>query len=125
VAIWGTNAEKNGAASAALTGPGRRVLVQHCAVADEAAVDGAFAETVKTLGRVDACFVNAGVSGRSAGQGCVDMTTAEWLRMLAVNLDGRRARRHLGPGARRALRRLLHFLTRRHARRSGPRRRGR
>jgi hypothetical protein len=31
------------------------VLVQHCDVAEEAAVEHAFAETVKTLGRVDAC----------------------------------------------------------------------
>src|SRR5689334_854961 len=100
VAIWGTSAEKNRAAEAALARHGGRVLVQACDVADEAAVDRAFAETVKTLGRVDTCFVNAGVSGRSAGQGFVDMTTAEWRRVLGVNLDGafftlRAAARHM------------------------------
>jgi len=69
VAIWGTSADKNRAAERALTKHGGRVLVQACDVADEAAVDRAFAETVATLGRVDACFANAGVGGRSAGQG--------------------------------------------------------
>jgi len=100
VAIWGTSAAKNRAAEAALIAHGGRVLVQHCDVAEEAAVERAFAETVTTLGRVDACFVNAGVSGRSAGQGFVDMTTAEWRRVLGVNLDGafftlRAAARHM------------------------------
>jgi NAD(P)-dependent dehydrogenase (short-subunit alcohol dehydrogenase family) len=100
VAIWGTSAEKNRAAEAALIAHGGRVLVQHCDVAEEAAVERAFAETVTALGRVDACFVNAGVGGRSAGQGFVDMTTAEWRRVLGVNLDGafftlRAAARHM------------------------------
>jgi NAD(P)-dependent dehydrogenase (short-subunit alcohol dehydrogenase family) len=100
VAIWGTNADKNRAAQTALTKHGGRVLVQACDVADEAAVERAFAETVATLGRVDACFANAGVGGRSGGQGFVDMTTAEWRRVLSVNLDGafftlRAAARHM------------------------------
>jgi NAD(P)-dependent dehydrogenase (short-subunit alcohol dehydrogenase family) len=100
VAVWGTSAEKNRAAEAALVKRGGRVLVLACDVADEAAVDAAFAETVRALGRVDACFANAGVSGRSAGQGFVDMTTTEWRRVLSVNLDGafftlRAAARHM------------------------------
>jgi len=100
VAIWGTSADKNRAAERALSKHGGRVLVQVCDVADEGAVDRAFAETVATLGRVDACFANAGVGGRSAGQGFVDMTTAEWRRVLSVNLDGafftlRAAARHM------------------------------
>ena len=41
-----------------------RVLAMRCDVSDEAAVERAFAETVSALGRVDACFVNAGVPGR-------------------------------------------------------------
>jgi NAD(P)-dependent dehydrogenase (short-subunit alcohol dehydrogenase family) len=100
VAIWGTSAEKNRAAEATLGKHGGRVLALACDVADEAAVDRAFAETVRALGRVDACFANAGVSGRSAGQGFVDMTAAEWRRVLSVNLDGafftlRAAARHM------------------------------
>jgi NAD(P)-dependent dehydrogenase (short-subunit alcohol dehydrogenase family) len=100
VAVWGSNADKNRAAEAALAKHGGRVLALRCDVADEAAVDAAFAETLRALGRVDACFVNAGVSGRSAGQGFVDMTAAEWRRVLSVNLDGafftlRAAARHM------------------------------
>src|SRR5882672_8464342 len=72
VAVWGTNPEKNRAAETALTGHGGRVLVQHCDVADEGAVDRAFAETVKTLGHVDACFVVtaslAAISGQARGE---------------------------------------------------------
>jgi NAD(P)-dependent dehydrogenase (short-subunit alcohol dehydrogenase family) len=100
VAIWGTSVEKNRAAEAALVKHGGRVLTLACDVADEVAVDAAFGHTVRALGRVDACFVNAGVGGRSAGQGFVDMTTAEWRRVLSVNLDGafftlRAAARHM------------------------------
>jgi NAD(P)-dependent dehydrogenase (short-subunit alcohol dehydrogenase family) len=100
VAIWGTSSAKNATAAAALREHGGRVLALACDVADEAAVERAFADTVAALGRVDACFANAGVSGRSAGQGFVDMTTAEWRRVLAVNLDGafftlRAAARHM------------------------------
>jgi NAD(P)-dependent dehydrogenase (short-subunit alcohol dehydrogenase family) len=100
VAIWGTSTEKNRAAEAALAKHGGRVLVLACDVANEAAVDAAFADTVRALGRVDTCFANAGVSGRSSGQGFVDMTAEEWRRVLAVNLDGafftlRAAARHM------------------------------
>ena len=98
VAIWGTNAEKNRAAERALTKHDGRVLVQACDVADEAAVERTFAETVATLGRVDACFANAGVGGRSGGQGFVDMTTAEWRcgcsASTSTGRSSRYARRH-------------------------------
>jgi len=101
VCVWGTNGEKNAAATARLDKHGGRTLALRCDVADEAAVDGAFAETVKALGRVDACFVNAGVSGRGGGGGgFANMTTAEWRRVMGVNLDGafftlRAAARHM------------------------------
>ena len=52
-----------------------------CDVGDEAAVERAFAETLATLGRVDACFVNAGVGGRREVQSFMEMTTAEWRRV--------------------------------------------
>lgn len=101
VCVWGTNHEKNAAATARLDKHGGRTLALRCDVADEAAVDEAFAETVKALGRVDACFVNAGVSGRGGGGGgFANMTTAEWRRVMGVNLDGafftlRAAARHM------------------------------
>jgi NAD(P)-dependent dehydrogenase (short-subunit alcohol dehydrogenase family) len=99
VAIWGTSAAKNEAAKAALAKTGRRVLALQCDVSDEAAVDAAFAETVKVLGRVDGCFANAGVSGRGTAS-FLEMTSEEWRRVLKVNLDGcfftfRAAARHM------------------------------
>jgi NAD(P)-dependent dehydrogenase (short-subunit alcohol dehydrogenase family) len=87
VAIWGTSATKNATARAELERTGRRVLALACDVGDEAAVTAAFAETVETLGRVDGCFANAGVSGRGLAS-FLDMTTEEWNRVLRVNLHG-------------------------------------
>jgi NAD(P)-dependent dehydrogenase (short-subunit alcohol dehydrogenase family) len=88
VCIWGTNADKNAAAEAQLKKHGRRVLALQCDVGDEAAVNAAFAKTVATLGRVDGCFANAGVSGRGGAPSFADMTTEEWNRVMRVNLDG-------------------------------------
>jgi NAD(P)-dependent dehydrogenase (short-subunit alcohol dehydrogenase family) len=92
VAIWGTNEGKNAAAleqlrAALPAGGSARALAQRCDVSDEAAVGRAFGEAVEALGRVDACFANAGVgSGRSMA--FAEMTLAEWRRVLDVNLDG-------------------------------------
>lgn len=87
VAIWGTNADKNEAARQELVKTGRRILALQCDVGDEAAVEAAFAQTVASLGRVDGCFANAGVSGRGL-KSFLDMTSEEWHRVLRVNLDG-------------------------------------
>src|SRR6266571_2934649 len=90
-----------GAAVARLEGHGGKALALRCDVSDEAAVDRCFAETVKALGRVDAFFANAGVSGRGGSTGgFAQMTTAEWRRVMSVNLDGaffslRAAARHM------------------------------
>ena len=87
VAIWGTNATKNAAAQAELAETGRKVLALVCDVSDEKAVEAAFAETLRVLGRVDGCFANAGVSGRGTAS-FVEMKSEEWRRVLKVNLDG-------------------------------------
>ncbi len=99
VAIWGTNSAKNATAKAALETTGRRIETFICDVGDEAAVETAFAATVAAMGKVDACFANAGVSGRG-GKAFIDMDTDEWRRVMRVNLDGafftfRAAARHL------------------------------
>jgi NAD(P)-dependent dehydrogenase (short-subunit alcohol dehydrogenase family) len=99
VAIWGTSANKNVAAKAAIAATGRNVLALECDVSDEKAVDAAFAETLARLGRVDGCFANAGVSGRGTAS-FMDMASEEWHRVLKVNLDGafytfRAAARHM------------------------------
>lgn len=88
VCIWGTNATKNAAAKAQLEKTGRKIVTLECDVGDEAAVKAAFDKTVAALGRVDGCFANAGVSGRSGGTSFADMTSEEWHRVLRVNLDG-------------------------------------
>ena len=100
VAIWGTNAAKNAAAREEIALSGRRVIALECDVGDEAAVDACFVRTVETLGRVDGCFANAGVSGRSGGKPFFEMQAAEWHRVTRVNLDGafytlRAASRHM------------------------------
>jgi NAD(P)-dependent dehydrogenase (short-subunit alcohol dehydrogenase family) len=99
IAIWGTNAAKNAAAKEQLARTGRKVLALQCDVGDEKAVDAAMAETIATLGRVDGCFANAGVSGRGTAA-FMQMTSDEWHRVLRVNLDGafytlRAAARHM------------------------------
>ena len=97
VCLWGSNADKNAAARATLTAHGTRVVALACDVGDEAAVDRAFAATLAELGRVDACFANAGIGGAAP---FVDMTADEWHRVLRINLDGvfftlRAAARHM------------------------------
>jgi NAD(P)-dependent dehydrogenase (short-subunit alcohol dehydrogenase family) len=99
IAIWGTNPEKNAAARAQLERTGRRVLALECDVAEEDQVEAAFAETLKTLGRVDGCFANAGISGGRSGP-FVERTKEQWDRVLRVNLTGafltfRAAARHM------------------------------
>jgi hypothetical protein len=101
VAIWGSNAGKTERARAQLAAdcddPGR---VHACVgdVGDEAQVEASFAASVAALGRVDACFANAGVL--SDGVPLLDMTLEEFRRVLRVNVEGvfltlRAAARHM------------------------------
>lgn len=87
VAIWGTNPAKNAAAQRELEATGRRVLAHNCDVGDEQAVERTFAEIVRTLGRIDGCFANAGVSGRGS-RSFLEISAEEWHRVLRVNLHG-------------------------------------
>ena len=86
IAIWGTNADKNRAARAEIEAMGVRVTDFICDVGDQAQVEASFAATLEALGRVDSCFVNAGVGGQA--ESFVSMTDDEWHRVLRVNLDG-------------------------------------
>ena len=88
VAIWGTNAERNAAAAAELSqgSADAPVAAFQVDVSDEAAVNEGVARTLETFGKIDSCFANAGVAGRPSP---IDsMTTAEWRRVMSVNLDG-------------------------------------
>lgn len=101
VSIWGSRAEKTEAARAALAaecGDAARVHAQVCNVGDEAQVQQAFDATVAALGRVDACFANAGVSGK--GVTMMDMGLEEFRRVQRINVEGvfltfRAAARHM------------------------------
>ncbi len=101
VSIWGSNAAKTERAHAELAdqcGDARRVHHAVCDVGDEAQVGGAFAASVAALGHVDACFANAGVSGK--GSPMVEMTLDEFRRVQRVNVEGvfltfRAAARHM------------------------------
>ncbi len=101
VVIWGSNPDKTAKACSALAadcGDAARVHALVCNVADEAQVDICFAESVALLGRVDACFANAGVSGK--GTKLVDMGLDEFRRVQRVNVEGvfltfRAAARHM------------------------------
>jgi NAD(P)-dependent dehydrogenase (short-subunit alcohol dehydrogenase family) len=98
VVIWGSNEAKLAAAEAQLARQGGRVLAQRCDVADEEAVEASFAAALERMGRIDACFANAGVSQRRAP--LHELATAEWRRVLGINLDGafftlRAASRHM------------------------------
>lgn len=98
VCLWGTNADKNAKALDSLAKIGPKVTAQVCDVADEAAVEAAFAETLAAHGRIDGCFANAGVGGR--GTGFEGMTREEWDFIIGVNQTGvfhtfRAAARHM------------------------------
>ncbi len=86
VAIWGTNPDKNERAIEQLGKYDVELLSIVCDVSDEHAVVDAMAETVEELGRIDSVFVNAGVGG--AARSFLEMTSEEWRRVMAVNLDG-------------------------------------
>jgi len=98
VVIWGSNPDKNAAAEESLAAHKVRVLAQRCDVADEQQVEDAFAAALAKMGRIDGCFANAGV-GQKHGP-FHELESAEWKRVLGVNLDGafytlRAAARHM------------------------------
>ena len=79
-------------------GHGTRVSAKVCNVADEAAVDRCFAETVESSAASTAASPTPASAGATAAFD--DMTTEEWNRIMAVNLDGvfwtfRAAARHM------------------------------
>ena len=86
VAIWGTNTLKNERAAEQVSRHGTKVLALQCDVGDHQAVIDSMHRTVTELGRLDSCFVNAGVGGQA--ESFVSMSEDEWHRVMRVNLDG-------------------------------------
>ncbi len=99
VAIWGSNEKKTLEARTRLAAEtGGRVEAFVCDVGDEAQVERAFADSVAALGKVNACFANAGVSARPTP--LLQMSYEEFRRVQRVNVDGvfftfRAAARHM------------------------------
>jgi NAD(P)-dependent dehydrogenase (short-subunit alcohol dehydrogenase family) len=92
VSIWGRNADKNEQAIDTLrrivTDLGSQALVTAtiCDVSDEDQVIDATARTVAEHGRLDGLFANAGRGG--TGTPFIDLSLAEWRKVMQVNLDG-------------------------------------
>jgi NAD(P)-dependent dehydrogenase (short-subunit alcohol dehydrogenase family) len=84
VALLDIEAELLRAAVAALAEP-ERALALTCDVADESAVNAAVAELASRFGRLDALVNNAGVAVFSS---VLETASADWNRILAVNLTG-------------------------------------
>jgi NAD(P)-dependent dehydrogenase (short-subunit alcohol dehydrogenase family) len=98
VTIWGTNPAKNDAACERLSrGPGK-VSAVICDVRDESAVCASMADVAQQHGRLDSCFVNAGIAGRRAA--LVDTTLEDFRNVTSINVEGafvtlREAARHM------------------------------
>ena len=86
IAIWGTNEEKNAAATEKLTAHGVKAVSMLVDVSDEARVNEATAEVVAKLGRIDTCVANAGIAVYPGKFNAFD--TAAYRKVLSVNLDG-------------------------------------
>lgn len=96
--IWGTNAKKNATAEHTLRASGRRVVTEVVDVSDQAAVKAAMVRAVDAMGRIDACFANAGVS--VGERSFMDINDEDYRYVMGVNLDGaiwtmREACRHM------------------------------
>ncbi len=86
VVVVGTDEERTARAVEAVGAHGTRVLGVRCDVTDEDAVRTCFEHVVDELGRLDACFANAGIAARPTK--LPDVSLADWRSVTAVNLDG-------------------------------------
>lgn len=87
VVIWGTNADKNEAATVKLAEAGNRVSAHIVDVRDEAAVDSAMDALIETYGRLDTCIANAGIDAEVAP--FHEISADAWRKVMAVNLEGK------------------------------------
>ena len=87
VVVWGRRSDRNLQALEKLTAAGAgRTHHEAVDVADEAAVQAAFASGLQVMGRADCVFVNAGFSSRAPS--FPDMTSEMYHELLNVNLHG-------------------------------------
>jgi NAD(P)-dependent dehydrogenase (short-subunit alcohol dehydrogenase family) len=86
VIIWGTNEGKNAAALERLKAHGTRVDARRVDVSDEQQVVEETERAVAQFGRLDSVIANAGIGG--GARSFSEFDTAQYRRVLAVNLDG-------------------------------------
>ena len=87
VVVWSRRADRNAKALELLKEMGAgRVHSEEVDVADDAAVDAAFAATLEAMGRVDCVFANAGFSSRA--NSLAEMTTETYMDLINVNQHG-------------------------------------
>lgn len=83
ILVVGRNAQKNDAATKALTGMGSKAAAVALDVSDEKACAGMVDEALKRFGRVDILVNNAGINIRKRPE---EYTLAEWREIIDVNL---------------------------------------
>jgi NAD(P)-dependent dehydrogenase (short-subunit alcohol dehydrogenase family) len=99
VVVWGRREDRNVEALEKLKAAGAgRTHHEAVDVSNEAAVQAAFASTLRAMGRVDCLFANAGFTSRAPS--FPDMTSEMYHELLNVNLHGafytlREAARHM------------------------------
>ncbi len=86
VCIWGRNAEKNNAAADRLKPYGQKVLALECDVSDPEQVAENFTKTIEAMGKLNACFANAGIG--SFGTPFHKMDIDEWRQVFGINMEG-------------------------------------
>jgi 3-hydroxybutyrate dehydrogenase len=85
VAIADLKLEAANAVAEEIAAAGGRAMGVAMDVTDEAQVDAGVAAVIKSLGGVDVLVSNAGIQIISA---VVDLSLADWRKMLAIHLDG-------------------------------------
>ena len=86
VCIWGRNAEKNNAAADRLKPYGQKVLALECDVSDPTQIAENFTKTIEAMGKLNACFANAGIG--SFGTPFHKMDIDEWRQVFGINMEG-------------------------------------
>lgn len=84
LADWDESAVRNAAEE--LAAQGHRTLAIRCDVSDDAQVEAMVAQTVRTFGRLDAAYNNAGVQNVLADT--ADSPRDDYDRVMAINLRG-------------------------------------
>ena len=86
ICIWSRSEERNKVAVEKLKLHGHKVFSLECDVSNQGQVEKCFSQTISLLGKVDACFANAGTSW--LGTPFHKMTLEEWHAIFRVNIAG-------------------------------------